>query len=868
MNRWIWPWWGHSRRSQDQESQPAIQPTTELVLPITRSQSSAEPIHSVDAVDAALFPAQSAPSARTRHERRKGGNSSGAASTVSSLPVDAFPPSLPELADLLAPSSVSLTATHVALAGELACVLAVTGLPRYVYPGWLTDLVELDIPGMELAIHVHPRDSLATIRTLRRRLTEFQASRRLSARQGRMPDPEQEIAFGDLATMIERLQRGEERISDCSIYLLIRASDGRVETLEQRVQQVEGMLQTLFLESRRATFEQDVAFRSCLPLAHDELRRGRQLDSGSIATMFPFTSMNLSMREGILYGTVPQNNHLIILDPFSPDLENANMTIFAMSGAGKSYFTKLFALRAIIQDIAVCVIDPEPLEEYHLLCQTVAGEYSRLAPGATQHINPFDLAVPRLHSADSPYSANSAWRTADPVTTQQGKQREWEATEADGNADAEGQSTIRPHANDHQTVQQNNLLAEKIQSLLTLLELLLADASGLAAAGSGSGNASAVGQARLSNREKSLLDQALWITYARAGISADPATYAGQPPVMRDLYTVLRRYEFGAGATEIAQSLADRLARYVEGSLSGLFAEQTNVALDNQLVVFNLHELDGDLRAIGLWLITDHVWSRLRAEQGHRPRLLVIDEAWSLIQHPDGGQFLASLARRARKYYLGLLTITQDVADFVNNPHGRTVLNQAAIHLLLRQSSATITSVADTFRLSAGEQNYLLTCPIGSGLLFARQTHAAIRVEASPLEHRLATTNPRERAARATAATAAASPVRGSDAVVGAAGVTDWADAAGSVPLAATARRTRGAKKTRNGRVANVGPETTGTGQTGDLLSPPSAPSVEATSAEATSAEATSAEGRSPTGGPASRRQSRPSSSHRQQDSR
>ena len=299
---------------------------------------------------------------------------------------------LPSLEDMLAPASAELTPRWLALGDEVASVVPIVGYPRYVYPGWFGQLVDLDLPYLEASWHLAPRDSAAMIRTLRRRLTEFDASRRLDARQGRMHDPERELAYQDVAQMIERLQRGEERIFDAALYLLVRAQHHDAELLAQRVRQVESALNTLFLEGRSATFEQDIAFRSCLPLARDELRRTRQLDAATIATAFPFSSMSLSMPEGILYGVVPQNNSLIVLDPFSTQLENANMVVFAKSGAGKSFFCKLLALRSRIMGTSVCIIDPEPLEEYQPLCDAVHGTYIRLAPGAGQRINPFDLA--------------------------------------------------------------------------------------------------------------------------------------------------------------------------------------------------------------------------------------------------------------------------------------------------------------------------------------------------------------------------------------------------------------------------------------------------------------------------------------------
>jgi len=204
---------------------------------------------------------------------------------------------------------------------------------------------------------------------------------------------------------------------------------------------------------------------------------------------------------------------------------------------------------------------------------------------------------------------------------------------------------------------------------------------------------------------------------------------------------------------EIAGSLATRLARWVEGSLAGLFAGPTNVELSGRFVVFNVQALEPELRPLGIHLIASFVWNQVRRAQ--QARLLIIDEAWSLLQYPEGGVFLSSMARRARKYYLGLVTITQDVADFLDSEHGRTVLANAAIKLLLKQDSATVDSVVAGFHLSPEERQFLLGAAKGEGLFFARGSHIPIRVEASPLEHRLATTAPRELAEQAARAAGA-----------------------------------------------------------------------------------------------------------------
>jgi hypothetical protein len=215
----------------------------------------------------------------------------------------------------------------------------------------------------------------------------------------------------------------------------------------------------------------------------------------------------------------------------------------------------------------------------------------------------------------------------------------------------------------------------------------------------------------------------------------------------------------GCGADD--SHLAERLHRYVYGSLSRLFAEPTNVELSNRLVVFDVRDMDAELRPLGLFLIAEFVWTRIRRER--RPRLLVIDEAWTLMQYQEGGRFLAGLARRARKYYLGLVTITQDAEDFLSSEHGRTVLANSSVQLLMKQDSSTIEAVTKAFRLSTGERQYLLGCHKGEGLLFARGGHVALQIGASPFEHELATTDPRELAARQSTLRSGTTPDGASD---------------------------------------------------------------------------------------------------------
>lgn len=266
-----------------------------------------------------------------------------------------------------------------------------------------------------------------------------------------------------------------------------------------------------------------------------------------------------------------------------------------------------------------------------------------------------------------------------------------------------------------------DILAEKFQSLLTLFDLMLAER---AAGGV------------LSQREKSFLSRVLTVTYGKAGITGDTATHKATPPCMDDFYHVLRSGEAGADTF----SLGDRLERYLPA-----FPQETVVSLDNALVVFNIRELDDELKPVGLFLVTEFVWTQIRREKHPRQRLLSIDEAWTLMQFQEGGRFLAGMSRRARKYNLGLRIITQDVEDFLSSEHGRTVLKMAASKFLMKQDPTTIQIIADAFHLSDRERQFLLGCGRGEGLYFSGLSHVPVQVVASPQEHEIATTNPQER---------------------------------------------------------------------------------------------------------------------------
>lgn len=241
----------------------------------------------------------------------------------------------------------------------------------------------------------------------------------------------------------------------------------------------------------------------------------------------------------------------------------------------------------------------------------------------------------------------------------------------------------------------------------------------------------------LTPSEDAILDRALVLTYKQKGITPDPATQKSEPPLIEDLYKTLLGME-----DESAKRLAERLEKFVKGSLSGIFNQKSNVNLTNQLTVFNIKELEAELRPIAMYIILDFIWNKIKKDV--KKRILVVDEAWYLMKHPDSATFLYGIAKRARKYFLGVTTITQDVEDFLSTDYGKAIITNSSLQILLKQSPAAIDKLSQVFYLSTGERHYLLSANVGEGLFFAGASHVAIQVIASPEEYQLATTKPQD----------------------------------------------------------------------------------------------------------------------------
>lgn len=557
------------------------------------------------------------------------------------------------LDDVIAPLSTEVDFSYFKVNDFFYRSFFVSNYPRYVEANWLEPLIDFNHT-LTISMFIYPSESKGVLDDLKRKIAEMEATIATDVERGRSIDPAVEVALDDARDLQDQLVKGAERFFKLGLYITVPAPNK--EELDNSSKLVQSTLGSLSITALETTLQMEDAFRTNLPLGEDYLNLTHNMDTTSLATTFPFTSSELTANEGVMYGINEHNDSLIIFDRFS--LENANSVVFAKSGAGKSYFVKLEALRSLMFGTDIIIIDPE--SEYLKLTQAVGGEYINFSSQSPVKINPFDLSLVAESGEDE--------------------------------------------------------LGRKILTLTGFLRLIL-------------GN--------LDASQAAILDRAITTTYRLKGITTDPATQKNQPPLMEDLYKVL------AGMEEPqATELAFRLERFIKGSLAGIFTAQSNLKINNALTVFSVRDLPDQLRPLAIYLILDYIWTSIRTSL--KKRLLIVDEAWYMMKNPDSAAFITEMAKRARKYYLGLTTITQDVEDFLGVDQGREIISNSSIQVLLKQAPSAIDLVGQIFNLSEGEKRLLLSAGVGQGLFFAGATHVAMRVVASPEEHQLITSNPQE----------------------------------------------------------------------------------------------------------------------------
>ena len=576
----------------------------------------------------------------------------------------AFEQGITTLRDLISPSSIEIQSDHFRLGTKYGRTLYIYGYPRTISTGWLSPLINMD-EVLDISMYIYPVDTTVIMKNIRRKVTQLEADISLNAEKGRIRNPETEHAIQDAEELRDDLQLGREKFFRFGLYVTLWADS--LDELNFVQHKIENYFGSAMIFSKVATSQQEQGMNSTMPMATDQLMIRRNMNTSAISTSFPFTSADLTQEKGILYGVNLHNNGLVIFDRFT--LENANLVVFAKSGAGKSFAVKLEAVRSMMMGSEIIIIDPE--NEYQKLCDAVGGSYVRLSLNSDVRINPFDL--PKVIDSE-------------------------DASDA---------------------------LRANLVTLHGLFRLMLGGTQ------SGPGGQTV---AALSPNEEADLDQALIDTYARAGITSDPLTHQSTPPTIINLYDTLAH--MGGSGPQLAQ----RLRKYATGTFAGIFSQQSNIDINNQMVVFNIRDLEDELRPVAMYIVLNHIWNIVRAKQ--KRRILIVDEAWQLMKYDDSANFLFSLAKRARKYYLGLTTITQDVEDFMSNKMGRAIVMNSSMQLLLKQSSAAVDVLSDVFKLTNAERQLLSSLPVGQGLFFAGQSHVHVQIVASETETNLITTNP------------------------------------------------------------------------------------------------------------------------------
>ena len=567
------------------------------------------------------------------------------------------------LRDLIAPSSLEFQVDHFRLGTKYGRTLYVYGYPREIYTGWLSNVINMD-EVLDISMFIYPVDTQVVMQNLRKKVTQLEASMTINHEKGKTRDPGLEAALADAEELRDELQIGRQKFFRYGLYITLYADSMDELTFVQN--KIETLFGQQLVFSKVASSQQEQGLNSTVPHMMDQLQIRRNMNTGAISTSFPFTSADLTQEKGILYGINMHNNGLVIFDRFS--LENANMVVFAKSGAGKSFTVKLEAIRSMMTGADVLIIDPET--EDQKLSDAVGGSYIRLSLSSDVRVNPFDLPkVVDTEDADDALRAN-------------------------------------------------------LVTLHGLLRLML-----------GGATAQNV-NVTLSPEEEADLDQALIDTYARLGITSDPLTHHSIPPTMADLYDTLLHM----GGT--GPALAQRLRKYTTGTFAGIFSQQSNIDINNSMVVFNIRDLEDELRPVAMYIVLSHIWNITRSRK--RKRMLIVDEAWQLMKYEDSANFLFSLAKRARKYYLGITTITQDVEDFMGSKMGRAIVANSSMQLLLKQSSSAVDVLSNVFKLTEEEKKRLSSFPVGQGLFFAGQNHVHIQVIASRTETQLVSTTPVE----------------------------------------------------------------------------------------------------------------------------
>ena len=566
----------------------------------------------------------------------------------------AYKEALAYVKDVISPSFMKIYSNKIEINNVVSKTFFVYAYPQFLEWNWLSPSINWDIK-FDMSLFVYPIDSGFIQKYLKKRLTQLYSERTINAEKWLLNDPGLNAQIQDVEELRHKLTRWDEKYFHLWLYITVYGENE--EQLNKVWKDIETVLAWRNVLQKQAILRSEQAFISTWPFCKDELGIYRNISTGWLSTTFPFSSSTLSHDDWILYWVNTHNNSLIIFDRFKT--ENANMTVFAKSGWGKSYAVKLEILRSLMMWTDVIIIDPE--NEYNTLINQVWWSYLDVSLNSKQRINPFDLPLSLKDQDEKP----------------------------------------------------GDLLRNAVINLLWLMNLMLW---------------------KMTAEEASIMEKAIITTYSLKWITLEDDDIKWKEiPVMKDLQDVLETMDW-------ASSLVKRMEKFTVWIFWGIFSQHTNIDLQDWLQVFSVRDLDDMLRPIAMYVVLNHIWNKVRSSS--KKRLLVVDEAWNIMQHEDSAKFLFWLVKRARKYNLWITTITQDVEDFVWSPYWKPIMTNSSIQLLLKQSSASIDVLQSVFKLTEQEKYILLNAAVWQWLFFAWTEHVWIQVIASYFEDRVINTNP------------------------------------------------------------------------------------------------------------------------------
>ncbi|MBT1278943.1 ATP-binding protein [Thermoanaerobacter sp. AC272] len=590
-----------------------------------------------------------------------------------------------DIKQIISPDGIYIDRNYMQINDKYVRVYYFTDYPASVGIGWLDSLKLFS--NANISVHIYPENSGAAIKKLTHKIVQLQSQLMLDEEEGNIAELGiLQRASESLETLRENIQMNRDKLFYVTIVIAIYADS--LQELERNSRTLEEVLAGKSIKARNAMFRQEQGFKTLLPLAENYLAdASRNFNVGAAISLFPFASPEYSHKQGIPIGINLFTGSPVVFDPFigPPILPNANIAVFAQSGAGKSFMMKLIALRSALLGVRTVFIDPDG--EYKNVVNRVGGVHIKLEPNCKYVINPFDI-------------------------------------EAD--VDDEGIEFIDLLQKANEIKGLVSMIIEKISKTpITAYELSLIEESVLEEYRS----------CGITRNPESL--------YEQSSQEVDGKYYIGlRPKQMPTLSSFTERLSKKPGGEKLAQILKP----YLRGGTMGLFDGQSNVDLKDALLIsFDVSGIvDEFLKTYALYVVTNWVWEKFVKKNIKQKKFVIVDEAWMFMKYEHTANFLENLARRARKRNTSLTIASQSFIEFANSPQGKAVLTNAATVFLLRQSPTDIDAVQEVFHLSKGEREFLLSSGIGEALLKAGRNSTVVRVVASEYEREFITTNPNE----------------------------------------------------------------------------------------------------------------------------